>query len=79
MNTQTTKTSGPSPRWHKSSYSGSNSNCVEVAETADGDRAVRDSKDTTRPGIHAGAPAWAAFVHDLKAAAVQPIPAARTP
>ncbi|MFJ8017479.1 DUF397 domain-containing protein [Streptomyces sp. NPDC096339] len=55
----------PSPTWYKSSYSGSNSNCVEVAATATG-RAVRDSKDITRPGIHCAATAWGAFIGDLK-------------
>ncbi|WP_165364995.1 DUF397 domain-containing protein [Streptomyces sp. C] len=29
---------------------------------------MRDSKDTPRPGIRAGAAAWAAFIHDVKAA-----------
>ncbi|WP_329385257.1 DUF397 domain-containing protein [Streptomyces sp. NBC_01351] len=52
--------------WHKSSYSGSNSNCVEVAETTHGGRAVRDSKDTARPRIHCAAPAWGAFIGGLK-------------
>ncbi|WP_327283538.1 MULTISPECIES: DUF397 domain-containing protein [unclassified Streptomyces] len=52
--------------WHKSSYSGSGGDCVEVATTADGGRAVRDSKDTTRPGFRCAAPAWADFVGGLK-------------
>ncbi|MGW0390714.1 DUF397 domain-containing protein [Streptomyces sp. NPDC003042] len=65
-----TQTPNPTPSdlyWLKASYSGSNSNCVEVAETNDGGRAVRDSKDTARPGFRCAAPAWAAFLHDLKA------------
>ncbi|MCX5198330.1 DUF397 domain-containing protein [Streptomyces sp. NBC_00249] len=53
--------------WHKSSYSGSGGDCVEVAEVADGGRAVRDSKDTALPGIRCAAPAWGVFVDGLKA------------
>ncbi|MGG2462324.1 DUF397 domain-containing protein [Streptomyces sp. RGM 3693] len=48
---------------------GINQECVEVAQTADGGRAVRDSKDRDREGgtqFH-GAGAWAAFVGAVKA------------
>jgi hypothetical protein len=38
--------------YRKSSYSGQQGNCVEIAVTANGDRAVRDSKDTNRPSLH---------------------------
>ncbi|MFG2880659.1 DUF397 domain-containing protein [Streptomyces sp. NPDC048337] len=55
--------------YRKSSYSGQQGDCVEVAGTADGGRAVRDSKDTTRPGIRCAAPAWAAFLGALKTSA----------
>ncbi|MGX1853954.1 DUF397 domain-containing protein [Streptomyces sp. NPDC055299] len=53
----------------KSSYSGGGSanECVEVAHTADGGRAVRDSKD--RGGgtqFHTPA-AWAGFIGAVKA------------
>ncbi|MGW7098931.1 DUF397 domain-containing protein [Streptomyces sp. NPDC054838] len=54
--------------YRKSSYSDQLNDCVEVAETADGGRAVRDSKDTARPGFRCAAPAWAAFLHDVKTA-----------
>ncbi|MCJ0872136.1 DUF397 domain-containing protein [Streptomyces sp. AP-93] len=60
------QTPAPQVTWHKSSYSGSGGDCVEVAETSNGGRAIRDSKDTTRPGLRCAAPAWAAFVHGLK-------------
>ncbi|MGW2210102.1 DUF397 domain-containing protein [Streptomyces sp. NPDC001781] len=50
----------------KSSYSVQNA-CVEVAVTADGGRAVRDSKDKTGP-IHRYTPEeWGAFVQGVKA------------
>ncbi|WP_327414134.1 DUF397 domain-containing protein [Streptomyces sp. NBC_01233] len=53
-------------RYRKSSYSGHEGDCVEVAETSNGGRAVRDSKDTTRPGIRCTPAPWAAFIHGLK-------------
>lgn len=52
----------------KSSYStgGSASECVEVAFTSDGGRAVRDSKNPAAPAqLHSPAP-WAAFLHAVK-------------
>lgn len=33
------------PRWRKSSYSGNNGQCVELAILSDGVAALRDSKD----------------------------------
>ncbi|MBT2482807.1 DUF397 domain-containing protein [Streptomyces sp. ISL-94] len=57
----------PGTTWGKSSYSGDQGNCVEVTGTTDGGLAVRDSKDTTRPGIRCAAPAWGAFIYGLKA------------
>jgi Domain of unknown function (DUF397) len=53
--------------WRKSSFSGSQGACVEVAQLADGTTAVRDSKD---PGgaILLFTPAeWAAFLGGAKA------------
>ncbi|MBT2482806.1 DUF397 domain-containing protein [Streptomyces sp. ISL-94] len=52
--------------YRRSSHSGQQGDCVEVAETADGGRAVRDSKDTTRRGFHCPAPVWGAFIGGLK-------------
>ncbi|MDX3379421.1 DUF397 domain-containing protein [Streptomyces sp. ME02-6991-2A] len=49
-------------RWHKSTYSGSNNDCVEHAALPSGRHAVRDTKDRTL-GAHTFAPApWQAFV-----------------
>ncbi|MEJ8648816.1 DUF397 domain-containing protein [Streptomyces sp. MS1.AVA.3] len=51
-----------------SSYSGGGpaNECVEAARTADGGRAVRDSKDRAAGTQFHGPAAWAAFVATLK-------------
>ncbi|MFI0940265.1 DUF397 domain-containing protein [Streptomyces sp. NPDC021020] len=49
-------------RFRKSSYSGAENNCVEVAATAGGGRAVRDSKDQAGPSLRFSAEAWGAFL-----------------
>jgi hypothetical protein len=41
-----TEAAGP---FRKSSFSGAENNCVEVADTSTGGRAVRDSKDQAGP------------------------------
>ncbi|MFJ7998527.1 DUF397 domain-containing protein [Streptomyces sp. NPDC096310] len=48
--------------FRKSSYSGHDSNCVEVAPTATGGRAVRDSKDPARPSLNFAPAPWDAFL-----------------
>ncbi|MBB5913553.1 hypothetical protein BJY24_002420 [Nocardia transvalensis] len=49
--------------WRKSTYSGPDGNCVEVAFLVDGNVAVRDTKDGGRGPELAFAPgAWDAFV-----------------
>lgn len=49
--------------WRKSTYSGPDGNCVEVAFLGDGNVAVRDTKDHGRGPILAFAPGeWNAFV-----------------
>lgn len=51
--------------WFKSSYSeGSGNACVEVATMHDC-VAVRDSKDTSVPGLRVSGTAWAAFTAGL--------------
>ncbi|NUT53663.1 MAG: DUF397 domain-containing protein [Saccharothrix sp.] len=49
----------PLPRWRKSSRSGSQSNCVEVAGTLD---AVRDSKHPAGPVVNVSPTAFEAFL-----------------
>ena len=48
--------------WVKSSYSGTNNNCVEVAQLPGGGRAVRDSKNPAGPALVFTPDEWSAFV-----------------
>jgi len=51
------------PQWHKSSYSGSAGDCVEVAE---GERVlVRDTQNRPLGHIEYSAQAWSAFLSGL--------------
>ncbi|MFD7894297.1 DUF397 domain-containing protein [Streptomyces sp. NPDC059743] len=52
--------------YRTSSYSGQNNNCVEVAPTADGGRAVRDTKDRARPSLHFSPAGWQTFLTATK-------------
>jgi hypothetical protein len=54
-------------QWRKSSYSGNNGNCVEVATNLPDLVAVRDSKDSDGSRLLISAAAWQAFVRVLKA------------
>lgn len=54
------------PAWRKSSFSFSNSNCVEVSDHG-GTVRVRDSKDQTGPVLRFTAAEWAAFLAGAKA------------
>ncbi len=47
--------------WHKSSYSGTAGNCVEVADLGRGIRAVRDSKDPAVLALRFTADEWSTF------------------
>ncbi|WP_414167760.1 DUF397 domain-containing protein [Streptoverticillium reticulum] len=58
---------GRVPAWRKSSYSGSNNNCLEHAAFSDGRHAVRDTKDPRRRiTISFSANAWRAFIDSQK-------------
>ncbi|MFI6702594.1 DUF397 domain-containing protein [Streptomyces sp. NPDC050509] len=52
--------------WRKSSHSGADSNCVEVADAGPGFTPVRDSKSPDGPRLAFGAGAWTLFVSALK-------------
>jgi len=52
--------------WRKSTRSGGQGNCVEVAETP-ATVGVRDSKDRSGPVLVFARPDWQAFVDDVKA------------
>ncbi|HMH94802.1 MAG TPA: DUF397 domain-containing protein [Streptosporangiaceae bacterium] len=56
--------------WHKSSYSGAQNNCVEVAPLREG-AAVRDSKDSEGPVLRFSADAWRAFLGALKSGSIR--------
>jgi hypothetical protein len=51
--------------WKKSSYSGANGSCVEVADLGDY-VAVRDSKDKAGPKLVFSREVWQAFLSELK-------------
>jgi Domain of unknown function (DUF397) len=52
--------------WRKSSYSGTQGNCVEVATNLPGIVAVRDSKHPGGAHLAVSHTAWAALVADIK-------------
>jgi len=51
--------------WHKSSYSGQDGNCVEVAHNLLGLVAVRDSKEPDGPKLVVSREAWRAFIRGV--------------
>jgi hypothetical protein len=53
-------------RWFKSTRSAGNGACVEVASTAAGAVAVRDSKDPDGPMLHFDTEAWRGFVYSVQ-------------
>lgn len=56
------------PNWHKSSYSGYNGDCVEVAVLSPGQVGVRDSKaHGSGPVLRLSSGEWAAFLAVVRA------------
>ncbi|MFJ9020907.1 DUF397 domain-containing protein [Streptomyces sp. NPDC102259] len=51
--------------FRKSSYSAQQGDCVEVAPTATGGRAVRDSKEPDGPLLAVSGESWRAFVQQF--------------
>lgn len=51
--------------WTKSSHSGNDSNCVEVAFLSDDRVALRDSKDPHGPVLRFNRGEWSAFVNGI--------------
>ncbi|MFC0600406.1 DUF397 domain-containing protein [Streptomyces palmae] len=60
---------GQQSAWMKSSYSGGNGACVEVASPTTQAIAVRDSKDPQGPALSFTPESWAAFVTDVSGGA----------
>ncbi len=52
--------------WHKSRYSQSGGNCVEVARLEDGSCAVRDSKHPHGPALVFTPAEWQAFTAGVR-------------
>ncbi|SDK44352.1 protein of unknown function [Actinopolyspora mzabensis] len=55
----------PATHWHKSSYSGNQTNCVEVGRLTHG-AAVRDTKNRTAGHLTTTQAQWTAFITALK-------------
>ncbi|MEU9863893.1 DUF397 domain-containing protein [Streptomyces sp. NPDC047971] len=58
------------PIWRKSTYSGNNDNCVEVADNAPRIVRVRDSKDHAQGELAVAPAAWASFTAFVRARTV---------
>lgn len=52
--------------WVKSSFSGNNGNCVEVAKLSGDRRAIRDSKDPYGPSLAFSVDDWSSFISTVK-------------
>jgi hypothetical protein len=59
------------PAWRKSTYSGQNGNCIEVADHGRA-IAIRDSKNPHAQHLAFPAPAWRTFTRRVQAADLAP-------
>lgn len=55
----------PRPSWRKSSYSNSNSNCVEVGQRGE-QIAVRDTRNRTGPALAFSQQGWREFTRRIR-------------
>jgi Domain of unknown function (DUF397) len=53
--------------WRKSTHSGQNGNCVEVATNLPGVVAIRDSKSPNGPVLQVTHADWETFLREIKA------------
>ncbi|MDT0453279.1 DUF397 domain-containing protein [Streptomyces hesseae] len=58
--------------WRKSSYSGVQSDCIEIADGLPALTPVRDSKNPHGPTLLFETSAWSTFVHGLKTGPIRP-------
>lgn len=52
--------------WHKSSWSDSGGNCVEVGSGERGSVGLRDTKDRSGPMLTFSAPGWRTFLDGIR-------------
>ncbi|MGY4990893.1 DUF397 domain-containing protein [Streptomyces nigrescens] len=55
------------PNWHKSTYSGQNDNCVEVADSDPAKVMFRDSKQDDSAVVSVSPAVWSSFVSAVRA------------
>ncbi|MFK0295618.1 DUF397 domain-containing protein [Streptomyces sp. NPDC090442] len=56
----------PGADWFKSSHSGANGDCIEVAHNIQGIVPVRDSKNPAGPALKFQPAAYSAFISDVR-------------
>ncbi|KND39581.1 DUF397 domain-containing protein [Streptomyces acidiscabies] len=60
-----TQSAAAALKWVKSSYSGHQDNCVEIAALPHGNHALRDSKIPTGPNLTFPRSTWADFLRSI--------------